>query len=107
VSSQLSVLNKTNYLLDARFTKIKQVEEQKDHHNLVLHTLSVAPENSSPSIMLYNGLKVTLKLRFHTPNYEGPWSGPIPLHAVELVNGNQNSWLVKSKCLLLLLFCIG
>jgi hypothetical protein len=86
--------------LDARFTKIKQIEEQKDHHNLVLHTLSVAPENNSPSIMLYNGLKVTLKLCFHTPNHEGPWSGSIPLHAVELVNGNQNSWLVKSMCLL-------
>lgn len=95
VSSQLSVLNKTNYLLDARFTKIKQVEEQKDLNNLVLQTLSVSPENNSPSIMLYNGLKVTLKLSFHTPNHEGPWSGPIPLHAVELTNGNQNSWLVK------------
>lgn len=100
MSSQLSILNKTNYLLDARFTKIKQVEEQKDHQNLVLHTLSVAPENNSPSIMLYNGLKMTLKLCFHIPNHEGPWSGPIPLHAVELVNGNQNSWLVKSMCLL-------
>lgn len=84
--------------MDARFTKVKQVEEQKDQHNLVLQTLSVAPENNSPSIMLYNGFKVTLKLSFHTHNHEGPWSGPIPLHAVELVNGNQNSWLVKSKC---------
>jgi len=83
--------------LDARFTKVKQVEEQNDKHNLVLQTLSVAPENNSPSIMLYNGLKVTLKLSFHTPNHEGPWSGPIPLHAVELANGNQNSWLVKSN----------
>lgn len=84
--------------MDARFTKVKQVEEQKDsHQNLVLQTLSVAPENFSPSIMLHNGLKVTLKLRFYTPSHEGPWSGPIPLHAVEIVNGNQNSWLVKSK----------
>lgn len=97
MSSQLSVLNKTDYLLDARFTKIKQIGDQKD--DLVLQTLSVTPENNSPSIMLYNGLKVTLKLCFHTPNHEGPWSGPIPLHAVELVSGNQNSWLVKSKML--------
>ncbi|XP_025418587.1 vacuolar protein sorting-associated protein 13B-like [Sipha flava] len=96
VSSQLSILNKTNYLLDAQFTKIKQIEEQKDsHQNLVLQTLSIAPENFSPSIMLHNELKVTLKLRFYTPNLEGPWSGPIPLHAVQTVNGNQNSWLVK------------
>lgn len=95
MSSQLSVLNKTNYLLDARFTKVKEVNEQKNQ-NLVLHTLSVAPENISPSIMLYNGLKVTLKLRFKTTNQEGPWSGPIPLHAVEFVKGTQNSWLVKS-----------
>lgn len=98
MSSQLSILNKTNYLLDARFTKIKQVDEQKDgHQNLVLQTLTVASENISPSIMLYNELKVTLKLRFNIPNEEGPWSGPIPLHAVDFVNGNQNSWLVKSK----------
>jgi hypothetical protein len=84
--------------LDAQFTKIKQIEEQKDsHQNLVLQTLSIAPENFSPSIMLHNELKVTLKLRFYTPNLEGPWSGPIPLHAVQTVNGNQNSWLVKSK----------
>jgi len=85
-------------LLDARFTKIKQVEEKKDncHQNLVLHTLSVVPQNISPSIMLYNGLKVTLKLRFYTPDHEGPWSGPIPLHSVEFSNENQNSWLVKS-----------
>lgn len=97
MSSQLSILNKTNYLLDARFTKVKQIEEQKDsHQNLVLQTLSVAPKNISPSIMLYNGLKVTLKLRFNTANHEGPWSGPIPLHSVEFVNGIQNSWLVKS-----------
>lgn len=83
--------------MDARFTKIKQVEEKKDgHQNLILQTLTVAPENISPSIMLYNGLKVTLKLRFCTSNHEGPWSGPIPLHAVEFINGNQNSWLVKS-----------
>lgn len=83
--------------MDARFTKIKQVEEQKDgHQNLILQTLTVAPENISPSIMLYNGLNVTLKLRFHTSNHEGPWSGPIPLHAVEFINGSQNSWLVKS-----------
>lgn len=95
ISSQLSILNKTNYLLDARFTKVKEVDERKDQ-NLVLQTLSVAPENISPSVMLYNGLKVTLKLRFNTTNQEGPWSGPIPLHAVEFVNGNQNSWLVKS-----------
>jgi len=87
--------------LDARFTKVKQVEGQKDPHNLVLQTLSISPENNSPSIMLYNGLKVTLKLSFHTSNNEGPWSGLIPLHAVELVNGNQNSWLVKSKCWLI------
>lgn len=86
-------------MLDARFTKIKQVEEQKDsQQNLVLQTLSIIPENTSPSIMLYNGFKVTLKLRLHTPDYEGPWSGPIPLHSVELINGNQNSWLVKSLC---------
>jgi len=97
VSSQLSILNKTNYFLDARFTKVKQIEEQNDsHQNLVLQTLSVAPENSSPSIMLYNELKITLKLRFSTDNHEGPWSGPIPLHSIEYVNEIQNSWLVKS-----------
>lgn len=84
--------------MDARFTKIKQIEEHKDSdQNLVLQTLTIAPEHISPSIMLYNGHKVTLKLRFYTPNHEGgPWSGLIPLHAVEFVNGNQNSWLVKS-----------
>lgn len=99
MSSQLSILNKTNYLLDARFTKIKQVDDQKDsQQNLILQTLSVASENISPSIMLYNELKITLKLRFNIPNEEGPWSGAIPLHAVEFVNGYQNSWLVKSKC---------
>lgn len=84
-------------MLDARFTKVKQIEEQNDsNQNLVLQTLSVAPENISPSIMLYNGLKVTLKLRFNTVHHEGPWSGPIPLHSVEFDSGIQNSWLVKS-----------
>lgn len=83
--------------MDARFTKIKQIPEQKNSdQNLVLQTLTVLPENISPSIMLHNELKVTLKLRFHSPNHEGPWSGSIPLHAVEFVGGNQNSWLVKS-----------
>lgn len=84
--------------MDARFTKIKQVNKQKNSNqqNLVLQTLSVTSENISPSIMLYNAYKVTLKLRFHVPNQEGPWSGPIPLYSVEFVNGNQNSWLVKS-----------
>lgn len=97
MSSQLSVLNKTNYLLETQFTKIKQIEELNDNErSLVLQTISVTPESISPSIMLYNGLRVTLKLRFSTFGHEGPWSGPIPLHAVELVNGNQNSWLVKS-----------
>lgn len=99
VSSQLNVLNKTDYLLDARFTKMKQIEEQNDRNNqnLVLQTLSIAPENISPSIMLNDKLKVTLKLRFFTDDHEGPWSGPIPLHAIEHINGNQNSWLVKSN----------
>lgn len=84
-------------MVDARFTKIKQIEEQSScHKNLVLQTLCIASENISPSIMLYDKLKITLKLRFHTIDHDGPWSGPIPLHAVELVSGNQNSWLVKS-----------
>lgn len=96
--SQLSIINKTNYVLDARFTKMKQLEEQKDtDQSLVLQTLSITPESISPSIMLYNGLKVTLKVRFSTPENEGPWSGPIPLYSVDLVNGYQNSWLVKSN----------
>lgn len=83
-------------MLDAQFTKIKQVDEQKDNHqNLALQILTVLPENISPSIMLYDGLKVILKLRFSTHEKEGPWSGSIPLHVVE-INGNQNSWLVKS-----------
>lgn len=82
--------------MDARFTKIKQIDEKNDsRQNLVLQTLTIPSENISPSIMLYNGLKVTLKLRFYTPENEGPWSGSIPLHVVE-INENQNSWLVKS-----------
>lgn len=85
--------------MDAQFTKIKQIEEQKEDidQKLVLQTLTVSPENISPSITLYNGLKVTLKLRFYTSNHNGPWSGLIPLHAVEFDNENQNSWLVKSQ----------
>ncbi|XP_050421986.1 intermembrane lipid transfer protein VPS13B-like isoform X2 [Adelges cooleyi] len=96
VSSQLNILNKTHYFLDARLAKIKQCDGQKNiNQHLVFEMLSVQPGNVSPSIALHAGLKVTLKLRFFSSNFDGPWSGPIPLHSVEPINGNQNSWLVK------------
>ncbi|XP_050539664.1 intermembrane lipid transfer protein VPS13B isoform X2 [Daktulosphaira vitifoliae] len=95
ISSQLNIINKTHYFLDARLTKIKPVEEKINiQQSLIIETLPLNPNNISPSMPLHEELKLTLKLRFSSVS-EGPWSGPIPLYTVELSNKNKHFWLVK------------